>query len=170
MSLHRLRFYICTLTAGKVSVERFAFHSRINCPCSKSGKDPQSSVVCLTKTPTPVLVWGCCDEPLLLLKCSVVLLRRQRPLSKLQVLILTVAAAAQQISGIRPASVGSRQLRQERAGTLVFVGWCRGGSSGWAVQDTCGVSVTLSVTAFFLYTVVSNSIVKQQRWSFTSFC
>lgn len=98
------------------------------------------------KTPRPVLVWGCCREPLLLLKCSVGLLWRQRPLSKRQVWIPTAAAAAQQIPGITPASVGSRRLRQQRR--------CRGGSSGRGVQETCGVSVTLS-QPFFFDTVVS---------------
>lgn len=104
---------------------------------------------------------GCCREPLLLLKCSVGLLWRQRPLSKRQVWIPTAAAAAQQIPGITPASVGSRRLRQQRR--------CRGGSSGRGVQETCGVSVTLS-QPFFLTPWCRFSIVEQQHWGFTSFC
>lgn len=146
-------------SAEKASTQRFMLHPSINWPRKKSGKASQSSVVRLNtyeKIPLPVLVWGCCREPLLLLKCSVGLLRRQRPLSKRQVWIPTAAAAAQQISGITPASVGSWRLRQGRAGALAGVFRIRA-----VCQSHCHSP--------FFDTVVSISIV-EPHWGFISFC
>lgn len=142
------------------------FHSRINRPRKKSGKAWQSSVVrsnTCEKIPRPVLVWGCCREPLLLLKCSVGLLRRQRPLSKRRLWIPTVAAAADfrdhtSFCGKPAAAAGAS--RSAGVGVAALVGVFRIRA---ACQSHCH-------SPFFFDTVVSISIVEQQHWGFTRFC